>query len=85
MISHYIVEGTLFPTDAAAFRWFWFTISAILGLVLGDTFLFEAYVRVGPRISTLLMSTVPIYLSIFFTVVALARGALWVRPSPLLV
>lgn len=65
MISHYILEGTLFPTDAEAFRWFWFTISAVLGLVLGDTFLFKAYVMVGPRISTLLMSTVPIY-SVFF-------------------
>jgi drug/metabolite transporter (DMT)-like permease len=31
-----------------------------LGLVLGDTFLFRAYVLVGPRLSMLMMSTVPI-------------------------
>ena len=64
-ISHLIVEGSLFPGDAEPFRWFWFAISAILGLVLGDTFLFKAYVLIGPRIAMLLMSTVPIYSTIF--------------------
>ncbi len=64
-LSHLIVEGTLFPWDAEPFRWFWFAISAILGLVLGDTFLFKAYVLIGPRIAMLLMSTVPIYSTIF--------------------
>jgi drug/metabolite transporter (DMT)-like permease len=55
----------LFPWDAEPFRWFWFAISAILGLVLGDTFLFKAYVLIGPRLAMLLMSTVPIYSTIF--------------------
>lgn len=64
-ITHLIVEGTLFPWDAEPFRWFWLGISAILGLVLGDTFLFKAYVLIGPRISMLLMATVPIYGVVF--------------------
>lgn len=59
--AHLILQGTIFPWDAEPFRWFWFAISSILGLVLGDTFLFRAYVMIGPRISMLLMSTVPIY------------------------
>lgn len=63
--THLIVEGTLFPWDAEPYRWFWFAISSILGLVLGDTFLFRAYVLIGPRLSMLLMSTVPIYSTIF--------------------
>lgn len=63
--THLIVEGTLFPWDAEPFRWFWLTISAVLGLVLGDTFLFRAYVLIGPRISMLLMATVPIYGVVF--------------------
>lgn len=64
-IAHLIVEGTLFPWGTEPFRWFWFALSGILGLVLGDTFLFRAYVMIGPRLSMLLMSTVPIYSVIF--------------------
>ena len=64
-LAHLILQGTLFPWDAEPFRWFWFAVSAILGLVLGDTFLFRAYVLIGPRLSMLLMSTVPIYSVIF--------------------
>lgn len=65
LISHYVLQGTLFPTGAEPFRWFWFAISSILGLVLGDTFLFRAYVLIGPRLSMLLMSTVPIFSVLF--------------------
>ncbi len=64
-ITHWLVEGTLFPLHVEGFRWFWFAISSILGLVLGDAFLFKAYVMIGPRLSMLLMSTVPIYSAIF--------------------
>lgn len=64
-VSHWLLMGTLFPWDAEPFRWFWLGISSILGLVLGDTFLFKAYVMIGPRLSMLLMSTVPIYSTLF--------------------
>ena len=64
-ISHLLLEGSLFPQHVEGFRWFWFAVSSILGLVLGDTFLFQAYVLIGPRLSMLLMSTVPIYSVIF--------------------
>ena len=65
LIAHQVVEGTLFPTGVESFRWGWLAISSVLGLVLGDSFLFQAYVLVGPRLSLLLMSTVPIYSVIF--------------------
>ncbi len=61
LIAHKMVEGTIFPTGVEPFRWGWFAVSSVLGLVLGDSFLFQAYVLIGPRLSTLLMSTVPIY------------------------
>lgn len=64
-VTHLIVEGSLFPLGAEPYRWFWLTISAILGLVLGDSFLFRAYVLIGPRLSMLLMATVPIYSTLF--------------------
>jgi drug/metabolite transporter (DMT)-like permease len=59
-LTHYLIEGALFPFDAELFRWGWLALSSILGLVLGDTFLFQAYVLVGPRLSMLMMSSVPI-------------------------
>ncbi len=64
-VTHLIIEGSLFPWDAEPYRWFWLILSAILGLVLGDSFLFRAYVMIGPRLSMLLMSTVPIYSVLF--------------------
>lgn len=64
-LTHLLVEGSFFPWQAEPYRWFWFAVSAILGLVLGDTFLFRAYVLIGPRIAMLLMSTVPIYSTVF--------------------
>lgn len=64
-IAHLLIEGTLFPFGAEPYRWFWFAVSSLLGLVLGDTFLFQAYVLIGPRLSMLMMATVPIYSTIF--------------------
>ena len=37
----------------------------MLGLVLGDAFLFRAYVLIGPRLAMLLMATVPIFSALF--------------------
>lgn len=59
-ISHLLLQGTLFPLGVEPFRWGWLAISSVLGLVLGDTFLFYGYVLIGPRLSMLMMSTVPI-------------------------
>jgi drug/metabolite transporter (DMT)-like permease len=64
-ISHYLLEGSLFPRDVALFRWQWLGISGLLGLVIGDTLLFHAYVLIGPRLSMLMMSSVPIFSLLF--------------------
>jgi drug/metabolite transporter (DMT)-like permease len=58
--THFVLQGSIFPFGTEPYRWGWLALSAILGLVLGDTFLFQAFVLVGPRLSTLMMSTVPI-------------------------
>ena len=64
-LSHLVLEGSLFPLHVEGFRWFWLAISSVLGLVVGDTLLFKAYVLIGPRLSMLLMSTVPIISTLF--------------------
>lgn len=52
-------RGMSLPLDASYSTWLWLSISGIIGLVIGDLFLFEAYVEIGSRISMLMMSTVP--------------------------
>ncbi len=52
--------GMPLPWGVGGERWFWLTLSGILGLVLGDAFLFQAFVWVGPRLSMLIMTLVPV-------------------------
>jgi len=48
-----------FLPDATAYQWFWLTLSGIVGFVLGDLFLFRAFILIGARISMLIMAMVP--------------------------
>ena len=59
-IGVWIVTGNPWPVDAGWDRWLWLGLSGIVGLVIGDAFLFQALVWVGPRISMLMMSLAPI-------------------------
>ena len=59
-LAHFFLEGNFFPQQVALFRWGWLALSSVLGLVLGDAFLFEAYVLLGPRLAMLMMALVPI-------------------------
>jgi drug/metabolite transporter (DMT)-like permease len=59
-LTHLILQGGLLPIDTEPFRWGWLALSSILGLVLGDSFLFRAYATIGPRYSMLMMSAAPI-------------------------
>ena len=49
----------MLPLDATGSTWFWLSFSGLIGFVIGDLFLFQAFVQVGARISMLIMSTVP--------------------------
>ena len=55
----WLTRGYFLPFDAGIHQWKWLIISGLIGFTLGDLFLFEAYVRVGARISSLIMSFVP--------------------------
>ncbi|MEA4902564.1 DMT family transporter [Desulfitobacterium sp.] len=56
---NFLTRGMLLPFDASSSTWFWLLISGLVGFVLGDLFLFQAFVEVGSRISQLIMSIVP--------------------------
>lgn len=60
----WIFTGSPWPMNAGWERWFWLGLSGIVGLVIGDAFLFQAFVWIGPRISMLMMSLAPIVAAI---------------------
>lgn len=59
-ITHWLVFGSLLPVHAGFSRWAWLGTSGFVGLVLGDMFLFQAFVWIGPRLSMLMMSLAPV-------------------------
>jgi len=59
MLFTLITRGIAFPIDASMNTWKWLFLSGLVGLVLGDLLLFEAFVRIGARISMLIYASVP--------------------------
>ena len=60
MLTHLALQGTILPVHATIDHWLWLGLSGIIGLVIGDALLFQAYVQIGPRITTLIMAIVPV-------------------------
>jgi len=69
VLAHWFLLGSLVPLDAGLDRWFWLSLSGFIGFVLGDAFLFQAFVWIGPRISMLLMSVAPVIATVLSWVV----------------
>jgi drug/metabolite transporter (DMT)-like permease len=49
------------PLQAGASRWAWLSVSGVIGLALGDAFLFQAYKEIGARLGLLLLSLAPVF------------------------
>jgi drug/metabolite transporter (DMT)-like permease len=58
-ILTFFTRGFFLPMDASGFQWFWLALSGLVGLVLGDYFLFKSYTMISSRISMLIMTLVP--------------------------
>jgi len=52
-------RGLPFPADAPPGAWLWLALSGMVGFVMGDLFLFRAFVLIGSRISMLIMALAP--------------------------
>jgi len=59
--THRLTLGSFLPLGAEPFRWGWLALSGLIGFVLGDTLLFQAFVLIGPRLSMLLMALSPVF------------------------
>jgi drug/metabolite transporter (DMT)-like permease len=59
VLVSFLVRGAPLPIDADASVWIWLTISGLIGFVLGDIFLFQAFVDVGARVAMVVYSSVP--------------------------
>lgn len=55
----WISRGYFLPFDADISAWSWLMLSGLVGIVIGDLLLFEAFVLVGSRISMLIYASVP--------------------------
>ena len=64
MILNVIIFREPLPFWAESSRWLWLSLSGVIGLSLGDAFLFQSLVSVGPRLGTLLLSLAPIFGSV---------------------
>jgi len=58
-VYSWITRGLFFPTDASLHNWGWLSLSGLIGFVIGDLALFQAFVLIGARVSMLIMSLVP--------------------------
>jgi drug/metabolite transporter (DMT)-like permease len=58
-ILTWLNRGIVLPSDATIEAWFWLSLSGIIGLVLGDLFLFASYPIISSRIAMLMMTLAP--------------------------
>ncbi|MCU0365594.1 MAG: DMT family transporter [Bacteroidales bacterium] len=66
-------RGHFLPVDASRHNWIWLAVSGIIGLVLGDYYLFRSYALIGSRFAMLIMTLVP-PLAAFFGYIILGES-----------
>lgn len=58
-VVNYFRRGLFLPLDASTESWMWLALSGLVGFVIGDLLLFQAFVVIGARISMLIMALTP--------------------------
>lgn len=73
-------RGMPLPLDASPAAWLNLTISGLIGFVVSDFFLFNAYILVGSRVAVVFQALTPLFTAVFAFVFLGER----MRPSQLL-
>jgi drug/metabolite transporter (DMT)-like permease len=61
MVIHKLVVGSILPPTLDSTQILLLSVSGIVGFVLGDALLLEAYVLIGPRVTMLIMTAAPVF------------------------
>ncbi|PID80100.1 hypothetical protein CSA17_05230 [bacterium DOLJORAL78_65_58] len=75
-LSHLALTGHIYPQGVPFSDQLWIGISGIVGLAIGDSALFRAFITIGPRRSMTMMALAPIF------TVSIAWGALGEELGP---
>jgi len=60
VLLHLALTGTLYPVNTSSSVFGWLAASGVVGYVIGDAFLFEGFVLVGPRLTMLVFASAPV-------------------------
>jgi drug/metabolite transporter (DMT)-like permease len=60
LVAHTIFTGSILPLDASPDRWLWLSLSGVIGFVLGDAALFQAFLVIGTRLTMLIFALNPV-------------------------
>jgi drug/metabolite transporter (DMT)-like permease len=60
VLATWALRGLPLPVDATPRAWGWLAVSGLIGFVFGDLCLFRAYLLIGPRLASLMMSLAPL-------------------------
>jgi len=59
--THYFLWGRFWPESLTGSAHLWLAASGIVGLAIGDSALFAAFTRIGPRRGMLMMASAPVF------------------------
>ncbi len=60
MLINLVLFHEPLPFSAERSRWMWLSLSGVIGLALGDAFLFQSYLLLGTQVGMLLLSLSPV-------------------------
>jgi drug/metabolite transporter (DMT)-like permease len=61
LLLNLVFFGAPLPLHAGGPTWFWLALSGLVGFALGDALLFEAFLRLGPRLAMLIVTVWPVF------------------------
>lgn len=64
VVLGWVTRGLPWPSDATPHAWLWLSISGVVGFAFGDLCLFRAFVLIGARLGSLIMSLAPPFAAI---------------------
>jgi drug/metabolite transporter (DMT)-like permease len=69
----WLLRGIALPVDADPRQWLLLSLSGLIGFTFGDLCLFRAFLELGPRLSTVVMASAPLFAVLFGRVLLAER------------